>query len=80
MASLIVSIFRIISFSRLGLEMVRYHGYCSNVSQGKRKNKIKMNGYPPSWKLKDHQEHRKTWQGLSASGGLIQKVYDRAIA
>jgi len=40
MVSLIVCIFGIISFSRLRLGVVRNYGYCSNVSQGKRKNKV----------------------------------------
>jgi len=32
-----------------GEQMVRYYGYYSNVSRGKRKKKPRMNGYPVSW-------------------------------
>lgn len=62
MVSLIIFIFRIVSCPCLGLKMVGYYAYCSNVSQGKRKNMVKMNGRPPSWKVKDYQEDRKTGQ------------------
>jgi hypothetical protein len=38
-----------------------------------------LHGEPDPLYLQDHQEHRNTGQGLFASGGLIQKVYDHAI-
>jgi hypothetical protein len=42
-----------------GEQMVRYYGYYSNVSRGKRKNKTRMNGYPVFWSLKGHLKNTK---------------------
>lgn len=41
------------------------------------KTKTRMSGCPVSWKQMDLQRNiERTGQGLSASGGLIQKIYE----
>ena len=60
-----------------GEQMVRYYGHYSNVSRGKRKKADADNKIPVSWNLNSQIWHfEKIGRGLSASGGLIQKIYE----
>jgi hypothetical protein len=57
--------------------MVRYYGYYSNVSRGKRKKQDEDERTPRFWNQTNHQESAgRTGPGSPASGGLIQRIYD----
>ena len=54
-----------------GEQMVRYYGYCSNVSRGNRKKQNEDKRIPSVLESDESsKEHRKNW------ARLIQKIYD----